>query len=298
MQDRSDGRALTAGDYRTGATLAGAGVVLLGLTLTGVWTGPVAVPAALAVALLVFGGYLVTLRAGVARLLAARSARLVRYYEDHPDPVLVTDLAGRIAREAALGGTAAEETADGRRRAVVSRTGARRLLWRIERASPALRPVAGLRESGVPWLRLDAGGAVTDANAAATALGDGQATLERLLADLPLRPDGVHRLAGSGEAVRAVVIAGADGSRDLLLMPLNGAEISGLVPDHFLDELPVALARLTPEGRLTYANRAARAAPGPRGWHRSAGPPASGARGRPGVRRGSGPAPARRSPRR
>ena len=60
--------------------------------------------------------------------------------------------------------------------------------------------------------------------------------------------------------MRAVVIAGAEGSRDLLLMPLDGAEISGLVPDHFLDELPVALARLTPEGRLTYANRAARAA--------------------------------------
>ena len=27
-------------------------------------------------------------------------------------------------------------------------------------------------------------------------------------------------------------------------MPLDGAEVSGLVPDHFLDELPVALARL------------------------------------------------------
>ena len=41
-------------------------------------------------------------------------------------------------------------------------------------------------------------------------------------------------------------------------MPLNGAEVSGLVPDHFLDELPVALARLAASGKLTYANRAAR----------------------------------------
>ena len=41
-------------------------------------------------------------------------------------------------------------------------------------------------------------------------------------------------------------------------MPLNGAEISGLVPDHFLEELPVALARLETGGRLTYANKAAR----------------------------------------
>ena len=44
-----------------------------------------------------------------------------------------------------------------------------------------------------------------------------------------------------------MVLPDADGRRDLLLMPLNGAEISGLVPDHFLDELPVALARLETE---------------------------------------------------
>ena len=55
-----------------------------------------------------------------------------------------------------------------------------------------------------------------------------------------------------------MVIPDADGRRDLLLMPLNGAEISGLVPDHFLEELPVALARLETDGRLTYANLAAR----------------------------------------
>ena len=41
-------------------------------------------------------------------------------------------------------------------------------------------------------------------------------------------------------------------------MPLDGAEVSGLVPDQFLDELPVALARLETDGRLTYANSAAR----------------------------------------
>ena len=59
-----------------------------------------------------------------------------------------------------------------------------------------------------------------------------------------------------------MVLPGADGSRDLLLMPLDGAEVSGLVPDHFLDELPVALARLETDGRLTYANT--RRAPAPR----------------------------------
>ncbi len=44
----------------------------------------------------------------------------------------------------------------------------------------------------------------------------------------------------------------------MLLIPLDGAEVSGLVPDHFLEDLPVALARLETGGRLTYANKAAR----------------------------------------
>ena len=96
------------------------------------------------------------------------------------------------------------------------------------------------------------------ANAAAVALGGGRTELDSLLADGPLRPDGIHVLAGSGQAVRAVVVPGPEGRRDLLLMPLDGAEVSGLVPDHFLDELPVALARLEASGRLTYANKAAR----------------------------------------
>ncbi len=55
-----------------------------------------------------------------------------------------------------------------------------------------------------------------------------------------------------------MVLPSADGRRDLLLMPLDGAEVSGLVPDHFLEDLPVALARLETSGRLTYANKAAR----------------------------------------
>ena len=55
-----------------------------------------------------------------------------------------------------------------------------------------------------------------------------------------------------------MAVPGGDGQLDLLLMPMNGAEISGLVPDHFLEELPVALARLETNGRLTYANKAAR----------------------------------------
>src|SRR5690606_15246103 len=79
-----------------------------------------------------------------------------------------------------------------------------------------------------------------------------------VIADPPLRSGGVHTLTASGEPVRAIVHDGEDEHRDLLLVPLGDAEIAGLVPDHFLEELPVALARLETDGQLVYANRAAR----------------------------------------
>ena len=273
---------VTMGDVRAGGWLAGLGGLLLASTLTKAWGGSSSVPTALAVALLVFGGFLC-----LAPLLPTRAARgaLIAHFDGHLDPVFVSDLSGRqtaanpaaggadvlaglgtsadgiryrLTREALLNGFAAEETPDGRHRILVTRTGPSTLLWRVERpAPPALSP--GLAESSVPWLRLDAEGRVVDANAAASTLAEDAPSLETLLADLPLRPDGVHVLSRTGQAVRAVVIEGPESRRDLLLMPLNGAAVSGLVPDHFLEELPVALARLSVTGTLTYANRAARA---------------------------------------
>jgi hypothetical protein len=153
LRDSGSARALALGDYRAGIGLAGAGTLLLVSIFAGVWSGSVAVPAALAVALLVFGGYLVTLRASVAGLGALRSLQLARYYESYFDPVLVTDLTGRIlarnpaargetfaegdgmryrlAREAAANGIAIEASPEGLGRTVVVRTGRRRLLWRM-----------------------------------------------------------------------------------------------------------------------------------------------------------------------
>jgi two-component system cell cycle sensor histidine kinase/response regulator CckA len=278
----SESQSAAAIDTRGGLWLLGLGGLLLAATLTSAWSGTLVIPAALAVALLVCGGFL-----SLARLLPGRAERRtgIGFFAGHLDPVFVTDLSGRqlaanaaarggdalaavahpaealryrLTREALVSGIAAEETPDGRHRVVVTRTGPRTLLWRVERPAPPV-PSPGLAESSVPWLRLDGEGRVVEANAAAAALVDGTPSLEALLADLPLRPDGVHVLVRSGEAVRAVVIPGPDARRDLLLMPLNGAEVSGLVPDHFLEELPVALARLSVSGTLSYANRAARA---------------------------------------
>jgi two-component system cell cycle sensor histidine kinase/response regulator CckA len=283
VQDKAEaGAASLGGDFRTGAGLAAAGGLLLASTVTELWSGPAVVPGALAISLIVFGGYLVSLRAGLLAAVAGEGATAIRGFEGHGEPVVISDLEGRVlganpaafrarveaglatggaryrlTREARLNGVAIEEGEQGGR-VVVTRLGPRSLLWRLERGNPAPVPLPGLADAGFPWLRIDAEGRVLERNAAAAALADGRADLEAILADAPLRPDGVHVLAASGQAVRAVALPGVDGGRDLLLMPLNGAEIAGLVPDHFLEDLPVALARLETGGRLTYANKAAR----------------------------------------
>jgi two-component system cell cycle sensor histidine kinase/response regulator CckA len=281
VQDKAEGRTIGAsGDLRAGLILAGVGTLLLAAAFARGPDAPAA-PSALAAALLVFGLYLLVLRSGTLASTAGRHG--IGHFESALCPVFVTDLAGRVlarnpaagqgeplaaasggpeaaryrlTREAGLNGIAGETSADGRSRIVVSRHGRRTLLWRVEPIE-APRPAGSLREAGIPWLRLDAEGRVIESNPAAAGLAGGPPGLE-MLADLPLRPDGVHLLAATGRAVRAVVLPGADGLRDLLLVPLDGAEVSGLVPDHFLDELPVALARLETDGRLTYANAAAR----------------------------------------
>ncbi|WP_297974323.1 hypothetical protein, partial [uncultured Amaricoccus sp.] len=74
---------------RTGAGLAAAGALLLASTATELWSGSAIIPAALAASLLVCGGYLLSLRAGLLALPPARGAA-IRSFDGHPEPVLLT----------------------------------------------------------------------------------------------------------------------------------------------------------------------------------------------------------------
>jgi two-component system cell cycle sensor histidine kinase/response regulator CckA len=273
------------GEFRSGAFLLTSGLLLGGAVATGFWAGSVVVPTGVIAALLVFGAFLVTGRSGLFDGSWRRRRVGIHHFATCPDPVFVSDLSGRmiacnpaaesagldplarwsadagglryrLVREARATGIGAETISEGARRVVVSRHGPRSLLWRIERAAPG---ATGLHEASVPWLRLDARGRIVATNAAfAALLPDAPARIEDVLADAPLRPDGVHVLAATGQVIRAVVLPMTEGLQDVLLIPLDVAEVSGLVPDQFLEDLPVALARLETDGKLTFANNAAR----------------------------------------
>ena len=272
----------TAG-LRMAAGVTAVGALLLGASATDLWFGSGVVATSLAAAMLVFGGYHLVFR-GLLDRRGRRHAALAAF-EGHSEPVYLTRLDGtilggnpaadgaaplasltadgqaslyRLTREANDTGVASEAAADGGR-IVVTRHGRRNLLWRLEHGGGAMERSDGMSRAAAPWLRLDPGDRVLELNERLSALSpDRPETLADVVIDPPLRPDGVHVLASSGQAVRAVVLSDVDGTRDVLLNPLGGAEISGLVPDHFLEDLPVALARLEPGGALTYANKAAR----------------------------------------
>jgi two-component system cell cycle sensor histidine kinase/response regulator CckA len=278
-------------DPRSGAFAAAAGGLLLASGLAAYWSGAAAAPAGVAAAVGVVGAWL------LARRIALRPRRsdAAAPFATCTEPVMVTNRAGRLVarnpaadrlaapgpflapwttdpaatlyrllREVRANGLACEPAADPRQRILVTAHDRRRLLWRIEGGGPA--PEDGLASAAAPWLRIDRTGHVQATNAAFRALSPGapRAHVDEALADPPLRPDGVHVLTGTGQAARAVVLPGPEGARDVILAPLGGAEVSGLVPEHFLEDLPVALARLTTTGALTYANMAARALLGPR----------------------------------
>jgi two-component system, cell cycle sensor histidine kinase and response regulator CckA len=288
VQDRTGSRSIAVvaeRPARAGAIAAGA--VLAGAAAVSLWQGAVVIPTALIVSGSVFAIYLGLARLGVSVSLSARLRRSgIGFFENDAAPVFVTDLAGRVVgrnpaagsgfldlwsadpealayrmvREVAANGTAVEAAGDGRHRVTASRLGSRSILWRVEPSGPrAPRDGAGPASSAVAWLRLDANQRVLASNRAAEAAAGGRLDhLDDLISDGPLRPGGVHVLAATGQAVRGFVLTEEKGVTDVVLAPLDAAEISGLAPDHFLEELPVALARLRVDGELTYANRAAR----------------------------------------
>jgi two-component system cell cycle sensor histidine kinase/response regulator CckA len=264
------------------------------ILVPGLRPGP-AVPAALAAAALVVGLFLLLLRLG--RSSGRADAAEARAFDGQPRPVYLTDLRGRVRgrnaaapdgaapgdwlpgaeaaryrllREAAANGVAGEE-AEGRR-LVVTRHGRGRLLWREEEAPSAPAEPGGLATLDLPWIRVDAGGGVLATNPALVALAGGTppTRTEEVVIDPPLRSDGAHLSRASGVALRAVLIRDEEGRRDFLLTPLDPGAVSGLMPDDFLEDLPVAVARLETTGALTFANKAARGL--------------LGARARPGVR--------------
>lgn len=174
----------------------------------------------------------------------------------HPSSVMY-----RLQSRAANLGFAREDLATRRGlvRLSVHRSAPGHFLWRFEEFADRGGQARGSDGITLPMLVVGRSGAVLYANdAMRRLLGTRPRALDRVFPDLPLRSGMTVTLAGADGPVQAVVldIDGAAERREIYLLPLRAlprpAAIDGI------EDLPVALVRLTAQGLVQGANRQAR----------------------------------------
>ena len=172
----------------------------------------------------------------------------------------------RLQDRAEAEGTAREDvvTRRGHLRLAVHRIGAGGYLWRLEDLAERATGGRGAETISLPMLTVSRSGTILFMNEALRRLvGERVKTLDRIFAELPLRPGEEHEIMGATGKVRALVaeVEGPGGRREIYLLPgaAGLAPASATMGDAGFEALPVALVRLSAQGMVTAANRAARA---------------------------------------
>ncbi|GAB4386849.1 ATP-binding protein [Albidovulum sp.] len=152
-------------------------------------------------------------------------------------------------------------TRRGHVRLAVHRIGEKGFLWRLEDMAERAAGGRGAETISLPMLTVSRTGTVLFMNEALRRLvGERVKSLDRIFADLPLRSGEEHEIRTQDGPVRAlsVVIEGNGGRREIYLLPIDGRVVPHRDPTAF-ETLPVALIRMSTEGEMREANRAARA---------------------------------------
>jgi len=169
----------------------------------------------------------------------------------------------RLQAKAAALGAAREDlvTRRGHARLAVHRVGEGGFLWRLEETAERAAGGRGGEALSLPMLTVSKNDTILFMNEAMRRLvGERARTLDRVFAELPLRSGEEHEISTPAGPVRAVVaeIAGTAGRREVFLLPMATGRATASDPTAF-DALPVALMRLSADGQVLAANRAARA---------------------------------------
>nr|WP_242500368.1 ATP-binding protein [Tropicimonas sp. IMCC6043] len=199
---------------------------------------------------------------------------------DTPRTTLVRSLRDLIANPAAVvmrlqnraeaRGSACEDmvTRRGHMRLSVHQVEGTRFLWRLEDIADRGQAGRGVDSLSLPMMTVSRSGTILFMNdALRRILGGRVKTLSAVFDDLPLTPNGVHRVQGAEGVVtvRVVEIEGAGGRQEIFLVPIGSEEIparattsTGPADTSALDMLPVALLKLDRRGRILSSNVAAR----------------------------------------
>ncbi|MGO4854871.1 ATP-binding response regulator [Phaeovulum sp. W22_SRMD_FR3] len=168
----------------------------------------------------------------------------------------------RLQNKAATLGNAREDlvTRRGHVRLSVHQIGDEGFLWRLEDMAERPSGGKGAETISLPMLTASKNGTILFMNEALRRLvGERVRTLDRIFTDLPLRSGEEHEVTTVNGSVRCVIaeIDASGGRQEVYLLPMVTGRATATDPSSF-DALPVALLRLTADGRILAANRAAR----------------------------------------
>ena len=237
-----------------------------------------------------------------ARLDAVRGGALAQALRDHvANPAA---LLARLQSRAEALGSAREDVVlrDGHVRLSAQRLDDEAWLWRLEGMSDRTATMRSAEQLSLPMMTVSRTGTILFMNEALRRLLGGRAkSLDRVFADLPVRPNAVQAILGSNGPVRArvVEVEGVSGRKEIFLIPVgesdarqtaakaigtspgaisaaqgraddddaaerDGASKSGTqASDGQFETLPVALLRLDADGTVRGTNRLARDLLGP-----------------------------------
>ncbi|MBV1903187.1 MAG: response regulator [Marinosulfonomonas sp.] len=134
-------------------------------------------------------------------------------------------------------------------------------LWRLEDIIERSNPGRSAEGISLPMMTISKAGTVLFMNdVMRRILGGREARLDRIINDLPLRPGGVHEVAGVDGPLKALLCAvdGTGGRKEIFLMPADGVASDTAGNWDLFDELPVPLMKVSPDGKILLCNRLAR----------------------------------------
>ncbi|WP_417249246.1 ATP-binding protein [Celeribacter sp.] len=166
----------------------------------------------------------------------------------------------RLQAKAQAHGAAREDVATrtGHMRLSVHVIGRGGFLWRLEDLSERGDGGVAAEAVALPMMILSQGDKVLYTNAALHRLvGHRERALDRIVTDLPLRNGDMHMLAGSKGPIyaRTAIYESATGRREVYFLPDMAPQMGEWSQ---LDALPVALLKVTRDGRISECNRPAR----------------------------------------
>ncbi len=169
----------------------------------------------------------------------------------------------RLQTRAAAQGSAREEvdTGRGRMQLSVHRLPAGGFLWRLDEVGEREAEAVAGGQPGLPMLTVSKSGTILFMNDALRRLVGGRPrSLDAVFPYLPLRTGEETEITGADGPLRCIVaeVEGAGGRREVYLLPAGEGGTQPTAARADFESLPLALARLTPDGRLVQANRFAR----------------------------------------